>query len=630
MPVLKDTALTRLIQRIKGSFVQIKDAVLSVNGVAPVNNNVTINKVALADNLDTAMSQTTSGSFIIRTTGGSASLDDGDGWLNRVRGTSIHTGYVAESLEHTVTPMPREEGETPITATLNHDTFVGAVSQSGTYTTVYTTDWSVDPATYGLTVTGTPVAGDTITIEYTKEERGTITNSNPTKLHSTGWNLYNNTVGYARVVRYSDEYGYRIDGAFTAVEFATTVTGARETISVENNGFMVPEDGFIFVTGGDSTTAVYTTWSDWMEGYEGDFMPYTVSTVDFSAVMQSYFPFGLAQVGAAQDEININLGTAISRIDRIAYSVANLATVIETGADYDYDTNWIYFVKEYEDTYAIEVDGSYTAYEYGIEYFEGTQLPVEAQMIYGVNLKNRLERDVVTISSGLANNITTTESGMALDARQGKVLGDRLGAMRTLFGTAIEIPDGADLSTYRTPGLYYVVSSTHAATIVDPPFTNAGFTMLVIKQGAASSATVQQIAFSNTNAGGFWHRYVSSVVNKWYRYYAYGGETTNITSVVYKNYTASIAAGSSRTFTVPNSCRARLDIMSANSDMQGTIYVGGSSSGGVIINTVGSLSNITPTTAKNQLTLANASSSMASVYITAYNGVITYYEEETT
>ena len=628
MPVMKDTALTRLIQRIKGSFVQIKDAVLSVNGVAPVNNNVSIQKVSLADNLDTSMSQTVNGTFVSRTTGGSTSLDDGDGWLNRIRGTSTHTGYVAESLEHTVTPMPREEGE-PITATFDRSVFVEAVNASGTYTTIFTTAWSVDPATYGLTVTGTPIAGDTITIEYTKEERGTITNSNPSRFHSTGWNLYNNTVGYARVVRYSDEYGYRIDGAFTAVEFATTVTGARETISVENNGFMVPEDGFIFVTGGDATTAVYTTLADWLEGYEGEFQPYTVSPVDFSAVMESYFPFGLAQVGAAQDEININLGTATSRIDRLPYSASNLATVIESGVDYDYDTGWIYFVKEYEETYSIEVDGSYAAYDKGIEYFEGTQLPVEAQMIYGVNLKNRLERDVVTISSGLANNLTTTESGMALDARQGKVLGDKIKNNTWCFDVPPNtIPDGTDLNTLTTTGTYKTDSSAHTNTLVNAPFTGAGMILRVEK--GISNAFVTQTAQSITGAR-FYRRRIntsSGVADEWGAS-AIKTDTDALSTAIgnTKFVSATIPASSSKTFVIGNNVRAILYTGAGTENRCGQYFVVSASTGTVsTVNVVGA-TEITLTTAKNSLTVTSTGTTVTACCFFVFNGVIS---EQTT
>ena len=153
-------------------------AVKAVNDIAPdANGNVDINTVDFANNLVADDAQASFGEFIARTTGGDASLSDGDAWLSRVRGGRVHTGYVAESINMTVTAAEREaqEGQASdtIQATLNRDTFVAAASSSGTYTFTYTTEWSLDPATYGITVTGTPIEGDVITVVYVAEVRGT-------------------------------------------------------------------------------------------------------------------------------------------------------------------------------------------------------------------------------------------------------------------------------------------------------------------------------------------------------------------------------------------------------------------------------------------------------------------------
>ena len=125
----------------------------------------------------------------------------------------IKTGYEAENIDMTVS------GD-DITAELDRDDFVAAASASGTYTFSYTDAWSVNPSLYGITVTGTPTDGDSIVVVYTKENRGTITTANPTSFISTGWNLYNHAVGYARVVNYSEEYGFMISGTYTALKFA--------------------------------------------------------------------------------------------------------------------------------------------------------------------------------------------------------------------------------------------------------------------------------------------------------------------------------------------------------------------------------------------------------------------------
>ena len=359
--------------------------------------NIKIDEVPLADNLTSDQAQYTESSFIERTSGGSASIEDGDATLISILGNQVHTGVVTESLEMTVNTVEREEGE-PITATIDEDVFKAEVTTSGTTMFYYSDGWSSDPATYGITVTGTPVNGDSISVVYVVGNRGTITVATPTYFNSTGWNLYNNTDGYAKVVLYSEEYGYNIDGEYTALEFATTVTGTRTSLTVVGGAFVVPANGYVFVTGGDATTCIYPTWSDWQGGYTGDFAPYHLDTIDLTSVMNTYFPYGLLRVGDIHDEINFNVQKAISRIQRIAYTDEALETVIESGLSYDADTNYIYVVRETPVENAITLDGIYTVSDHGIEYFTGTTVACGVIILYGNNLKNKLERDVLTIS----------------------------------------------------------------------------------------------------------------------------------------------------------------------------------------------------------------------------------------
>ena len=125
------------------------------------------------------------------------------------------------------------------------------------------------------------------------------------------------------------------------------------------------------------------------------------------------FPYGLLQCGEIRDEINFNTGTATSKIDRLAYSAENLATVQTYGRPYEYDTNYIYYEKaEYGeadlDDYGL--DGQYDADDHGLEMFSGTPIAVYAVAVYGNSLKNKLETDVLTIS---AQTLTNTQKGQA-------------------------------------------------------------------------------------------------------------------------------------------------------------------------------------------------------------------------
>lgn len=375
----------------------------TINGSGPdANGNIQIDRVENADNLSSSQSQQEQGTFIRRTSGGAASLDSGSAWLLAVRGGMVHNGYVAEVLEMTVTNAERGAGVDGITATLDRDTFIGEVDGSGTYTFSYASGWSEDPSEYGITVTGTPVNGDVITVVYVEEERGEIIMSTPTRFVATGWNLYEPTNGYARVTKYSDQYGYRIVGAYTVVQWAATTDGARTTLTIGSGGlFQVPGDGYVFVTNGNSTTtAIYATWADKQaELPDGSWTAYTESAISLQSILTSYFPYGLCRIGTAYDEINLTAGTATSAIDRMAYSSANLATAEASGRAYEYDEDYIYIVKETPDSYSISVSGLYQVHEYGMEFFDETDAPAWAWTQYGQNLKNKLERDVLQISA---------------------------------------------------------------------------------------------------------------------------------------------------------------------------------------------------------------------------------------
>ena len=377
---------------------------LTINGIAPdsTTRNTTITEVPLATNLSSDIAQMVSGAFIQRTSGGGASIEDGEAYLNAVKGYMVHNGYSPMSLTYSLDLAARTE-EDPITVDIDAAVYAAYVGTSGTTTFEYNSAWTVGGSevtisNYGITVNGTAISGDKIIVTFAAENRGTITPATPSAFCSTGWNLFNATAGYAKVVRYSDSYGYKLGGAYTAVEFATSISGTRTTVTMENGYFNVPSDGYVFVTGGNSTTYIYATQSDWTDDYEGDFETYTVDTIQLSEAMLN-FPNGLLAVGAYRDEINLNTKAAINRVQRLAYTTENLESVIEDGVPYECDTNYIYAVLETPVSTSIDIDGEYTVSDHGIEFFNGTTVPAIAEILYGENLKDKLRTDVLTISS---------------------------------------------------------------------------------------------------------------------------------------------------------------------------------------------------------------------------------------
>ena len=399
MAHLNATGLTRVLNHLKTYFAKKADTVFSVNSNLPdANGNVEITQVEIANNLLSTESQLVTDEFIMRPSGGSASVDDGNASISVIRGNTTHTGIVEESITMTVTPAARSQGVDPIDAEIDEDAFKEYVSVSSTITLTYTDEWSANPLLYGVTVTGDPVNGDQIVIVYVKENRGTITPATPSSFRSTGWNLYNHSTGYARVMKYSNDYGFLVGGTYVSLQFATTVAGERSDITVTQGAFTVPSDGYVFVNGGTSTdTYILMTHSDWTEGYEGDWEAYTETYVDLAGAMEN-FPYGLLRIGIHQDEINFNTRTVTSVINRMAYSDDNIAVLEAAGTEYEADENYIYYVKDTPDSFPFNADSEYTVSDHGMEYFIGTTVNVYAQTLYGENLRDKLRTDVVTIS----------------------------------------------------------------------------------------------------------------------------------------------------------------------------------------------------------------------------------------
>ena len=403
-------------------------------GVGP-DGGFHIDNVPTADNLRSSLGQYSKGTFITRTADGSASIpDSGRAWLMSIKGNYVKTGYSARSIVPTVTAT----GEDPISVEIDGDTYESQMSGDGTTVFTYNgTAWNKNLATYGITLSGTPVSGDSISVEYAKEVPGTITQSYPQKFISTGWNLYDNSTQKAHLIRYSDQYAFRISGTYTSLQFRDAATGATTPISPTNGQFDIPansNEGNLEVTGGNNTdTAVWMAWGDWSSSYPGSFEVYSESVIDMTAYMAQKFQNGPLAAGTVQDEINLNAGYAFKRIDRVENDAAgvNLGAARASGRQYDYDENWVYVEREEEVvldlTYTVSevtytLDGEYIANDHGLEMFTNTAVAITSQNLYGQNLKNKLERDVVTKSEDLIDNLTTNDATKALSAKQGKAL----------------------------------------------------------------------------------------------------------------------------------------------------------------------------------------------------------------
>lgn len=317
---------------------------------------------------------------------------------NPTDGDVINIFYSPEVRSIYVNPAARGE---ELSAYVNWDTFKMAVSGADSIVNlVYTTSWSESLTDYGVSISGSPIKGDQITLYFTNEVRGQIISATPTRMISTGWNLYDDSTGYARVLKYHETYGFVIEGTYSSIVFAETPNGDTTPISVDSNGhFQIPSDGYILVTGGNAVdTEIYMTWSDWIEGTPMEFEEYYESVIELGALMQATFPYGLCSVGSTTDTIDFSNKIATSYIERIEYSASNLAIVQASGRDYSYDEDYIYAVKETPTSVGFSISYELDAFDHGLERIEGTTVPVAIHMLYGQNLRDKLRTDVVTIS----------------------------------------------------------------------------------------------------------------------------------------------------------------------------------------------------------------------------------------
>ena len=393
---MSSTDDSTVAERIQALETGTAGSVKSVNSLTPDDTgNVELTRVPYADNLLSSGSQSSNGTFLIRATGGDASISDGDARISAILGNMVHTGYTAESIE------PMVSGD--FTVSIDRADFTASATASGTYTFNYTSSWSPDISSYGITVTGTPENGDSITVTYVKEVRGTVVPTDPQTFVSTGWNLYDRTNGYARVVKYSQTYGFRVGGTFTAISFSPTVSGSQTQLTVTNRQFSLPADatdGYIFVTGANATTEIYMTWSDWTSQANGGVHEnYTQNVMNLSGIMSGAFPHGLLAVGDVKDEISFANRKTYSRIEWLAYTEENREYARNSGRAYEVDENAIFLVRvSTVETTLAEGMGQYSANGHGIEFFTGTTVAPEAHIVYSNDLKNKLERDVLTIS----------------------------------------------------------------------------------------------------------------------------------------------------------------------------------------------------------------------------------------
>lgn len=170
----------------------------------------------------------------------------------------------------------------------------------------------------------------------------------------------------------------------------------------------------------DSDLSIHPRWSSGQDqdhtfdAYGENFV--NIPTVDANGATLPTGIYGMPAIGDIYDEIRFGSENVyIKRIERLANTVENMATVQAYGTPYLYDTNYIYYTLKAADyvTYDLPAgtSGAYIANDYGTEALVATTPDNMCTLYisYGTNLKDKLRTDVLTISQQTLTSAQKTQ-----------------------------------------------------------------------------------------------------------------------------------------------------------------------------------------------------------------------------
>ena len=453
------------------------DGNMEISGRVPesfdiiTNNNVTATYSAAT--WKSYLSDPNTGTYLFNYTAPTSSTPTSSSWTNSGTwaftppGGSATSGinpetygiYVSNVINPSVSVSSSGSGITG--ATVTPDTWFGAVTESGTYVFTYSStalSWQYDDTnislnTYGLVVSGSAAANDTITVttvvgtpnstvrvDYTKYNPGTIIIPTPATFSATGFNHFDKatmyiadaTISGGKITSNAGTYicycrctpasesgwaAYSDGGDIRGIGWcATTPTIGADvtTTGVDYSTILstvpVTADGYVVVaTVGMDDLMIHPRWSGAADnpqdvGYDSSYVAYTAPstiTIPTEDVEETDLPtatWGMAAVGAVADRLNLDAGTYIQKVDRLANTTSNMSYVVGLDMAYEYDDNYIYYVLPSPITYTVDIDPVYIVNDWGTEEFIGTTVAVGAQTLYGQNLRDKLRTDVLTIS----------------------------------------------------------------------------------------------------------------------------------------------------------------------------------------------------------------------------------------
>ena len=127
----------------------------------------------------------------------------------------------------------------------------------------------------------------------------------------------------------------------------------------------------------------------------------------------------------------------------------------------------------------------------------------------------------------LSNNVSISQ----LDTTAKTLVGalNELNSKTYLLQGGTAIPENADMDTYTTPGNYYVISNTQAATLSNSPFENNAF---ILKVEYANGVTYPRQIFTEYSTGRKAIRFISSSGGSWSDWLYFSDDDTVLAHVI--------------------------------------------------------------------------------------------------
>lgn len=126
-----------------------------------------------------------------------------------------------------------------------------------------------------------------------------------------------------------------------------------------------------------------------------------IPTEDVNSTSLPTDSYGMPSVWETYDAISWQTQTYVKRIEALPFTYSDLLSVVEMWVEFDYDTDYIYYVLWNPVTYQLEFDNTYTENDYGTERIltfgdDLNPLAVQISISYGSNLVDKLRTWVVT------------------------------------------------------------------------------------------------------------------------------------------------------------------------------------------------------------------------------------------